>query len=95
MRGEFLSRKWPLSPLHVVQYTEYECGARNAGIIPVQKVAALLYVCYNIQNMWRVCARNAGIIPVQEVASRSLLYMWYNIQNMWGLGARNAGIIPV
>jgi hypothetical protein len=62
-----------------VWYNIYECGARNAGIIPVQEVASLFSTYVTI---YRYVARNARIIPVQEVSSQSLLYVWYNIQNM-------------
>ncbi len=54
----------------------------------------LLYVWYNIQNMWRLGARNAEKIPVQEVAGLSstcgTIY-----SRVYVACARNAGIIPV
>ncbi len=51
---------------------------------------SLVFVWYNIQNIWRLCVRNAGIIPVQEVAALCVVqYTEYEC------GARNARRIPV
>ncbi len=79
----------------VVQYTEYKLWCQECGDNACPGSGrSLLYVWYNIQNMWRLCARNAGIIPVQEVAALfSTCGTIYS--TVYVACARNAGIIPV
>jgi hypothetical protein len=48
------------------------CGAMNVGENSCPgSGCSLVFVWYNIQNIWRLCARNAEIIPVEKVAGLS------------------------